>query len=136
MEAFVEGIKSIINSNDQINQTNYEVHFNGYGAHSLDVLVYLFFEVTGWSKQLQLQHDFLLQIMRLAKEVGVEFAFPTQTLHLDSIHSDEPRKANEGRTDDELISAVYAFGPDGELISPENIILKKDGEEINFNAGK
>jgi MscS family membrane protein len=136
MEAFVEGIKSIINSNDQINQTNYEVHFNGYGAHSLDVLVYLFFEVTGWSKQLQLQHDFLLQIMRLAKEVGVEFAFPTQTLHLDSIHSDEPRKANEDRTDDELISAVYAFGPDGELISPENIILKKDGEEINFNAGK
>lgn len=136
MEAFVEGIKAVINANEQINQTNYEVHFNGYGAHSLDVLVYLFFEVREWSKQLQLQHNFLLEVMRLAKEVGVEFAFPTQTLHVDSFHNDEPRKAAEDRTDDELVSAVYAFGPDGKLINPEGIVLKKDGKEINFNAGK
>lgn len=136
IEAFVEGIKAIIKSTEEINQTNYEVHFNGYGAHSLDILVYLFFEVKDWSSQLQLQHNFLLEVMRLAKEVGVEFAYPTQTLHIDSFHKDEPRKASEERTDNELVSAIYAFGPDGKLIKPDGLVLKKDGKEINFNAGK
>ncbi|MBN2731049.1 MAG: mechanosensitive ion channel family protein, partial [Balneolaceae bacterium] len=136
IEAFVEGIKAIIKSTEEINQTNYEVHFNGYGAHSLDILVYLFFEVKDWSSQLQLQHNFLLEVMHLAKEVGVEFAYPTQTLHIDSFHKDEPRKASEERTDDELVSAIYAFGPDGKLIKPDGLVLKKDGKEINFNAGK
>lgn len=136
IEAFVEGIKAIIKSTEEINQTNYEVHFNGYGAHSLDILVYLFFEVKDWSSQLQLQHNFLLDVMRLAKEVGVEFAFPTQTLHVDSFYRDEPRKASEERTDEELVSAIYAFGPDGKLLNPHGVILKKDGQEINFNADK
>lgn len=136
MEAFVEGIKAIIRSTDEINQTNYEVHFNGYGASSLDVLVHLFFETQDWSKQLQLQHNFLLQIMRLAEEVGVEFAYPTQTLHIDSFHGDEPRKASEDRSDDELVTAVYAFAPDGKLSKPDSIVLKKGGQEINFNANK
>lgn len=136
MEAFVEGIKAIIKANDQINQTNYEVHFNSYGAHSLDVLVFLFFEVPGWSEQLQLQHNFLINVMRLAEEIGVEFAYPTQTLHIDSFYGDEPRKTGKDRTDEELTSAVYAFGPDGNLVKPDGITLEKDGKEINFNAGK
>lgn len=134
MEAFVEGIKAIIKANDQIQQNNYEVHFNEYGAHSLDVIVYLFFDVPGWSAELQLRHNFLLEIMRLAEEVGVEFAYPTQTLHLDSIYSDEPRKVGKDRTEEELASAVYAFGPDGNLSRPGGVTLQKDGKEIDFNS--
>lgn len=136
MEAFVEGIKSIIKASDYINQQNYEVHFNGYGAHSLDVLVYLFFEVNDWSKQLQLQHNFLLEVMRLADELGVAFAFPTQTLHVESFHGEEPREAAPEHSDGELASIVYAFGPDGKLSRPEGIVLKKDGEPIDLNAQK
>lgn len=133
MEAFVEGIKAIIKGNEHIRQDSYEVHFDEYGAHSLNVLVYLFFDVTGWSEYLQLKHNFLLEIYRLADEVGVEFAFPTQTLHLDSVYSDEPRKVGKDRTEEELANSVVAFGPDGELSRPEGITLKKDGTEIDFS---
>lgn len=136
MEAFVEGIKAIIRANEHIKQDNYEVHFNEYGAHSLDVLVYLFFDVPGWSEELQQRHNFLLEIYRLADEVGVEFAFPTQTLHIDSVFSDAPRKVGKERTEDELAGTVYAFGPDGELSRPGGITLHKDGEEINLNSTK
>ena len=134
MEAFVEGIKAIIRANEHIKQDNYEVHFNEYGAHSLDVLVYLFFDVPGWSEELQQRHNFLLEIYRLADEVGVEFAFPTQTLHIDSVFSDAPRKVGKERTEDELAGTVYAFGPDGELARPGGITLHKDGKEINLNS--
>ena len=113
-------------------QDYYEVHFNSFGAHSLDVLVYVFFDVPDWSTELQQRHNFLLEILRLAKEVGVEFAFPTQTLHMDSFHQDEPRKAGEERTEEELASAVYDFGPDGKKGKPDGIRIFKSGEEVDF----
>ena len=134
MEAFVEGIKAIIKANEHIRQDMYEVHFNEYGAHSLDVLVYLFFDVPGWSEELQQRHNFLLEVYRLAEEVGVEFAFPTQTLHIDSVFSESPRKVGKDRSEDELAGAVYAFGPEGELSKPRGITLQKEGKEINFSS--
>lgn len=136
MEAFVEGIKAIVKSNKHFRQDMYEVHFNSFGAHSLDVLVYVFFDVPDWSTELQQRHNFLLEVLRLAKEVGVEFAFPTQTLHMDSFYKDEPRKVGEKRTEDELASAVTNFGPDGKKGKPEGIRIYRDGEELDFGAGK
>lgn len=136
MEAFVEGIKAIIKANKNIRQDFYEVHFNEYGAHSLDVLVYIFFDVETWSEELQQRHNFLLEIYRLAEEIGVEFAFPTKTLHIDSFYNDAPRQIGEKQSEDELATAVYAFGPDGKLAKPEGIKLKKDGKEVVFNPNQ
>lgn len=136
MEAFVEGIKAIVKANEHFRQDYYEVHFNSFGAHSLDVLVYVFFDVPDWSTELQQRHNFLLEILRLAREVGVEFAFPTQTLHMDSFYKDTPRKVGEERTEEELASAVTDFGPGGKKGKPEGIRIYRDGEEIDFGANK
>ncbi|MGM0587652.1 MAG: mechanosensitive ion channel family protein [Bacteroidota bacterium] len=134
MEAFVEGIKAIITANEYMRQDFYEVHFYNYGAHSLDVLVYCFFDVETWSEELQQRHNFFLEIMRLAQQVGVEFAFPTQTLHVDSFFGDQPRRAAADRTEEELVAAATAFGPNGALSNPNGPILKKDGQPIDFAA--
>jgi len=136
MEAFVEGIKAIVKANDHFRQDAYEVHFNSFGAHSLDVLVYVFFDVPDWSTELQQRHNFLLEILRLAKEVGIEFAFPTQTLHMDSFYNDQPRKVGEERTEEELASAITGFGPGGEKGKPEGIRIYRDGNELDFGANK
>lgn len=136
MEAFVEGIKAIVKANEHFRQDYYEVHFNSFGAHSLDVLVYVFFDVPDWSTELQQRHNFFLEILRLAKEVGVEFAFPTQTLHMDSFYKEQPRQVGEERTEEELASAVSEFGPGGKKGKPEGIRIYRDGEEIDFGANK
>ncbi len=136
MEAFVEGIKAIVKANKHFRQDMYEVHFNSFGAHSLDVLVYVFFDVPDWSTELQQRHNFLLEVLRLSKEVGVEFAFPTQTLHMDSFYKDEPRKVGEDRTEEELASAAFGFGPGGQKGKPEGIRIYRDGEEVDFGANK
>lgn len=134
MEAFVEGIKAIVKANSHFRQDYYEVHFNSMGAHSLDVLVYVFFEVPDWSTELQQRHNFLLEILRLAKEVGVEFAFPTQTLHIDSMYRDEPRQVGELRTDEELATGIFEFGPGGTKGKPEGLKIYKDGKEVDFGS--
>jgi MscS family membrane protein len=134
MEAFVEGIKAIIKANEHMRQDFYEVHFYNYGPHSLDVLVYCFLSVETWSEELQQRHNFFLEVMRLAKEVGVEFAFPTQTLHVDSFYGDSPRKVGTEHSEDELAAAVTAFAPGGRLSRPNGPQLHQDGETIDFAA--
>lgn len=136
MEAFVEGIKAIVKANKNFRQDFYEVHFNSFGAHSLDVLVYVFFDVADWSTELQQRHNFLLEVLRLSKEVGVEFAFPTQTLHVDSMHKEEPRKVGENLSNEELATGVFEFGPGGSKGNPEGLKIFKDGKEVDFGAGK
>ncbi len=136
MEAFVEGIKAIVKANKHFRQDMYEVHFNSFGAHSLDVLVYVFFDVPDWSTELQQRHNFFLEVLRLAKEVGVEFAFPTQTLHMDSFYKEEPRKVGEERSEEELASAVHEFGPGGKKGKPDGVRIFRAGEEIDFGANK
>ncbi len=136
LEAFVEGIKAIVKSNKHFRQDFYEVHFNSFGAHSLDVLVYVFFKVPDWSTELQQRHNFLLEVLRLAKEVGVEFAFPTQTLHVDSLYKQEPRKVGEERTEEELATGVFEFGPNGSKGKPEGLKIYKDGKEVNFGSSE
>ena len=63
---------------------------NNLGSHSLDVMVYIFFAVPDWSAELAARHDFCLDILRLARRLGVEFAFPTQTLHLTRAEESAP----------------------------------------------
>lgn len=136
MEAFVEGIKAIVTANKNFRQDFYEVHFNSFGAHSLDVLVYVFFDVADWSTELQQRHNFLLEVLRLSKEVGVEFAFPTQTLHVDSIHNEQSRKVGEELSNEELATGVFEFGPSGSKAKPSGLKIFKDGKEVDFGPGK
>jgi MscS family membrane protein len=136
MEAFVEGIKALVKSNEHIRQDYYEVHFNNFGPHSLDVLVYIFFDVPDWSTELQERHNFLLALLQLAKEVGVEFAFPTQTLHVDSFYKENPRKVGMDKSEDELGSAVLSFAPGGAMRKSEGVQLYRDGKPIDFGSSK
>ena len=135
MEAFVEGIKAIVKANLNFRQDYYEIHFHAFGAHSLDVLVYVFFSVPDWSTELQQRHNFLLEILRLAKALKVEFAFPTQTLHIDS-HIQGELAEKPFPSTDSLIHQIKSFGPNGEDAKPEGFKLYEKGSEVNYGPKK
>ena len=56
---------------------------------SLNVLLYCFLECPDWAIELRERHRLFNDILRLAQKLHVEFAFPTQTLHMFN-HSDDP----------------------------------------------
>ncbi|KAA3618072.1 MAG: mechanosensitive ion channel family protein [Calditrichaeota bacterium] len=118
MQAFVEGIRAIVLANPFTRKDYYEIHFNDYGEYSLNVLVYVFFTVPNWSKELIERHNLLLEILRMAEEIGVEFAFPTQTLHVDSVPEKKPRQVGKNLSRVQMAEKIAAFGPDGELAQP------------------
>ena len=90
IEAFCEGVREIVRQHPYTRKDYYEVHLNGFGAHSLDILLYVFFRVPDWSVELQERQRLMLDIIRLAQKLGVAFAFPTQTLHIQRVEDGAP----------------------------------------------
>ena len=82
IEAFCEGIRKLILDRPHCRKDYFHVYLNELGDSSLNILIYMFWQVKDWSQELTERHRMLVDILRLGKALGVEFAFPTQTLHL------------------------------------------------------
>ncbi|MEN0019781.1 MAG: mechanosensitive ion channel family protein [Planctomycetota bacterium] len=82
LEAFCEGIRELIRQHPYTHKDSYHVWVTGLGAHSIDILLYMFFITPDWATELRERHRLIIDIVRLADRLGVEFAFPTQTLHM------------------------------------------------------
>jgi MscS family membrane protein len=106
VEALAAAIKQLITDHPLTNKTNFQVRFNNFSDSSLDILVMFHLTVTDYTAELEAREEILLQIMDLAKEIGVEFAFPTQTLHVETM----PTAGNSG--------SVGASGPGAVEVTP------------------
>ncbi len=84
IESFCEGIREIVRQHPYMRKDYYHVYLNGLGDSALEVLVYVFWQTPDWSTELRERHRFLMDCLRLAKRLGVEYAFPTQTLYVRS----------------------------------------------------
>ncbi|MCP3935574.1 MAG: mechanosensitive ion channel family protein [Actinomycetia bacterium] len=113
MQAFVEGIRALIQAGPGMRQDYYIVEFHGFGATSLDVLVYCFIDAADWNEELRTRHVFNLDIMRLAESLQVDFAFPTQTLHIAEMPG-QPQQLPQVPDRSQLRQVVNSFGPGGE----------------------
>ena len=82
LEAFCEGIRELIRQHPMMQKDNYKVYANEFAASSIDIMLYCFFATTDWGISLRERHRLILDIMRLAEKLHVEFAFPTETVHL------------------------------------------------------
>ena len=54
------------------------------GDFSLKIMFYIFFAVPTWPEELRARHEILIEIVRLAEKLGVRFAFPTSTMHMET----------------------------------------------------
>lgn len=83
IDLFVEGIKQIIENHPTTRKDYFEVSLNSFGSSSLNILVYTFFAAEDWSTELKGRHEVIYAIIKLANDIGVRFAFPTQTIHIE-----------------------------------------------------
>jgi len=117
IEAFCEGIRELVRRHPDMRKDYFHVYANEYGAASLNVLLYVFFQTPGWPEELKARHQLFLQILRLAREVGVEFAFPTQTLH---VHRSEWEPAAWSEAEDAGAKALEDGRAKAEAIAGKN----------------
>lgn len=85
IEVFIEGLREIVRNHPDTRKDYYEVHMNDLGASSLQILFYIFFQSPDWGAELKARHEVLMAVIRLANELGIRFAFPTQTVHIEDL---------------------------------------------------
>ncbi|MBC02735.1 MAG: hypothetical protein CMJ34_05445 [Phycisphaerae bacterium] len=106
IEAFCEGIREIVREHPYTRKDYYQVWVNEFGPSSIDILVYVFWETPDWQTELRERHRFMIDIMRLAGILGVDFAFPSQTIYLER---GEGRAAPRDETLDATADPRMAF---------------------------
>ena len=113
IQAFVEGIRAIVRANQDMRHDYYIVELHSFGDSALNIMVYTFIGASDWNEELRTRHIFNLNIIRLANELQVEFAFPTQTLHLAS-SVEGAQEIPPPRSREELGATVDDFAPEGQ----------------------
>jgi len=86
MKSFLEAVRHMIAHHPHIDQGFHMVKFTGFGESTLDVLVYCFSDTIVWTDYLSIQEDVLLRIMDIVNDMGLELAFPTQTVYFRDEH--------------------------------------------------
>jgi len=82
IDAFCEGVRELIRRHPYTRKDYFHVYLNEFGAASLNIILYVFFVAPDWATELRERHRLAVDMLRLADEMGVEFAFPTQTLYM------------------------------------------------------
>ena len=79
---FLKRVETLLQEDEGVDQDYMLVQFTDFGPSSLDVFLYYFAATTVWKDYLETRQRVNLKIMELVEEMGLEFAYPTQTMHL------------------------------------------------------
>lgn len=109
IEAFVHGIREIILAHPDTNSDNYLVEFNGFGDSALLIMMNIYLKDLAWASEQKSRHQIHIAIVKLAKELGVDFAFPSTTVMIEQFpdkNSLEPKYDTDSSRVDTAIQKV------------------------------
>jgi MscS family membrane protein len=82
IDLYVDGLRKLVLKHPTTNKEIYQIYLNNLNSHSIDILVNIFFLVDNWDDELIAREEFIRSAIDLARTIGINFAFPTQTLHI------------------------------------------------------
>lgn len=83
IEAFVKGVREIVIAHPETRSDSYNVEFTGFGDSALLVMVNVYFKSLAWGTEQSSKHRLHIAIVKLASELGVDFAFPSTTVTIE-----------------------------------------------------
>ena len=105
INAFVKGVRKIIEIHPDTRDDAFNVEFTGFGDSALLILVNVYFKALDWNTEQSSKHSLHLSILKLAAELGVEFAFPSSTLMVEQF-PDKSSLAVKYNTDESRIEKI------------------------------
>lgn len=85
VDRFVSEIRRLIEGHEKVDRQKYFINFNNLGESGLEILLYFYLRVDDYAEELLEREKILLQLLELAEQLGVAFAFPTRTLHVEGM---------------------------------------------------
>ena len=108
VQAFCEGVRALLRANTLVRQDYYFCELERIGDSTLDVLMYCFFEAPDWNAELRAKHILNLDVLRLARTLGITLSPPASTVRLDGWLGGA--KERHAPTREELAAAGAGFG--------------------------
>ena len=84
IEAFVQGLRKIIILHPKTSSEMFNVEFVGFGDSALLIMCNVYFKSLVWGDEQSSKHKLHIAIIQLAKELGVDFAFPSTTVTIEN----------------------------------------------------
>ncbi len=86
MEAIVTDLRTLLNHHPDIAQDQAKlVNFRDFNASDLGIMIYTFASSSDWQTYLNIREDINLKIMEIVERHGASFAFPSQSLYVESL---------------------------------------------------
>lgn len=81
----IADIRKMLKTNPSIDQSqDLLVYFNAFADSSLNIMVYCFTKTTHWAEWLDAQQNVYLQLIEIVQAHEADFAYPTQTVMINS----------------------------------------------------
>lgn len=84
MEALLGDLRELLAGNPMVDGETVMVFFTEFGAYSLNIEMKFFIRTTDFVEWMRLRQEINLSVMEAVHERGMNFAFPTQTIHMGS----------------------------------------------------
>jgi MscS family membrane protein len=86
IEAIITDLRTLLKNHPNIAQNETQlVNFRDFNASDLGIMVYTFATKSEWKTYLQIREEVNLEIMRIVEEHGASFAYPSQSLYIESM---------------------------------------------------
>jgi len=86
LETIILEIREMLQSHPKISQKEtLLVNFNEFGDSALNIFIYAFTYTSQWDQYLDIREDIHLKIIQIVERNGSAFAFPSQSLYVESL---------------------------------------------------
>jgi len=76
IDEFTQRISKAINEHSDTRKDFFMVYMDDFGSYGIKILIYTFFEVSDWDKEMKAKHELIKTILNIRDELGIEFAIP------------------------------------------------------------
>ena len=94
MQNILDQIRKMLQDDPDIDDTTILVNFTDFQDSALGIFCYFFTNTTNWQEYLMVRERINLAIMKIVEENKASFAFPSQSLYIESL-PDNPTKSLE-----------------------------------------
>ncbi len=82
LDAFVQGLKDLFKRQPDADEEDCYIGLKDFGASAIEIEFWGFFRVYNYEDHVRVRHALVGDVIDLAEQIGVSFAFPTRTVHL------------------------------------------------------
>jgi len=85
VENILKELREMLKKHPDVHQKTIMVHFDQFDSSSLSLFCYFFSNTTVWAQYLAVREDVNLKIMKIVEQNNAHFAFPSQSLYIESM---------------------------------------------------